>query len=64
MKKWVFVLLLLGLSALLLTACTSTKEDIRVTFTGEGCIAAGPTKLSTGDQTIIFKDSSDKHATF
>ena len=64
MKKFT-VILLLFIVALLITACGSSDEEpIEVTFTGEGCTVTGPTELSIGEHTFIFKDVSDKRAHF
>lgn len=64
MLKRVVMLVVIVCSMLLMTFCTNSDEDIKVTFTGDGCTTSGPNKVPIGERTIIFKDISDKHATF
>ena len=49
------------LLAVFLFACTSEPETPEVIFDEDGCTYSGPSELTTGDHSFVFKDLSDQN---
>ena len=57
---WKFGVSLLIIVIVLLAACADDSKTPEVTFDGDGCTYSGPTELTTGDHSFVFKDLSDQ----